>query len=251
MVAYVALIPLFAIGYCLLRGQHFYAPYARMEKPAIADAIRISGYIRDAIAKSYRGHESNGDGWQIAMSDIEVSNLATDRSNGLDFTVSFFATKHEGGEIVQSTGGPQFEAHLSQQKIVVQQRPGWLVCHIVSFPSEPDQGGPTEFNRHLLFRPLAASLQADAICLGGQEENALMNLLSGWSGDPRSLSGFPWRMLYFSATTITTVGFGDIVPLSGEARLLTAIEAIAGWLVAGLFLNALAARLAQRGANSM
>jgi len=73
----------------------------------------------------------------------------------------------------------------------------------------------------------------------------MQNLLAGWSGDPKGLSGFWWRMLYFSATTITTVGFGDIVPITTTARAFTAIEAIAGWLLAGLFLNSLASRIAR------
>ena len=55
-------------------------------------------------------------------------------------------------------------------------------------------------------------------------------------------------MLYFSATTITTVGFGDILPLSATARALAGLEAIAGWLVAGLFLNAIAWRAGQAAA---
>ena len=55
-------------------------------------------------------------------------------------------------------------------------------------------------------------------------------------------------MLYFSATTITTVGFGDIVPQSDGARLLVGLESIMGWVMAGLFLNALAWRAGQSGA---
>jgi hypothetical protein len=45
-------------------------------------------------------------------------------------------------------------------------------------------------------------------------------------------------MLYLSASTITTLGFGDIVPLTSAARLAVSCEAICGILVMGLFLNA-------------
>jgi hypothetical protein len=85
------------------------------------------------------------------------------------------------------------------------------------------------------------------VCWGGNEEIAFLNLLAGWSGDPKGLSGFALRMIYFSATTITTVGFGDIIPLTGTARILTAIEAISGWILAGLFLNSIASRIAKHG----
>jgi hypothetical protein len=48
------------------------------------------------------------------------------------------------------------------------------------------------------------------------------------------------RMLYFSAITITTVGYGDIVPVTTRTRLLVAIEAVFGVVLIGLFLNSIA-----------
>jgi hypothetical protein len=247
LLAYLGLIPTFALVFCFLHGQQFYAPYARFEPLAIADAARVKKSLAVAMVKSYASYEASTSGWQIARSDIEVDDLATDSSNGLMFTVYFFATKHEGEKITAAVGGPQFTAKLSQEKIVTQQRPGWMVCHLVTVLQNSGTEGPAMFNNHLLFRPPAmVAIQADTVCWGGEEEIALQNLVTGWLGDPRGLSGFPWRMAYFSATTITTVGFGDIVPLTGTARALTAIEAIAGWVLAGIFLNSLASRIAQR-----
>lgn len=49
-------------------------------------------------------------------------------------------------------------------------------------------------------------------------------------------------MFYMSATTITTAGFGDIVPLTNKARMLVTSESILGVVLVGLFLNALARR---------
>lgn len=48
------------------------------------------------------------------------------------------------------------------------------------------------------------------------------------------------RMLYLSAVTVTTVGYGDIVPLTDAARAAVALEGIGGIVLIGLFLNALA-----------
>ncbi|WP_010586362.1 ion channel [Schlesneria paludicola] len=62
------------------------------------------------------------------------------------------------------------------------------------------------------------------------------NLKSDWTHDPVSR----WYMLeYFSFTTMTTLGFGDVLPASPIARCLTVWEAICGQfylavLVAGL-----------------
>jgi hypothetical protein len=41
--------------------------------------------------------------------------------------------------------------------------------------------------------------------------------------------------LYFSYTTLTTLGYGDIIPASNAARFLTSLEAIAGVLYEGAF----------------
>ncbi len=51
-----------------------------------------------------------------------------------------------------------------------------------------------------------------------------------------------WRMLYFSAMTATTVGYGDIVPLTDVARALAGGEAVFGVILIGLFVNATAIR---------
>lgn len=38
------------------------------------------------------------------------------------------------------------------------------------------------------------------------------------------------ELLYFSLVTLSTIGYGDIVPLSGEARILAALEGVTGVL---------------------
>jgi hypothetical protein len=52
------------------------------------------------------------------------------------------------------------------------------------------------------------------------------------------------RMLYFSIVVMTTLGLGDIVPMTARARLLVGLQAISGVVFAGLFLNAVANRRA-------
>lgn len=66
----------------------------------------------------------------------------------------------------------------------------------------------------------------------------------------RAVGGFPqggmvhfWRMTYFSAITITTTGYGDILPLTDRARILAGAQATLGVVLVGLFLNALANRI--------
>jgi hypothetical protein len=62
------------------------------------------------------------------------------------------------------------------------------------------------------------------------------------------LSAFTQQtMLYFSFTTLTTVGYGDIVPLSGIARALSSLEAILGPVFLSVFMARLVSlRIAHR-----
>lgn len=47
------------------------------------------------------------------------------------------------------------------------------------------------------------------------------------------------RIEYFSAVTMTTLGYGDIVPVEWSARFMVMSEAVLGLLMIGLFINAL------------
>ena len=61
-------------------------------------------------------------------------------------------------------------------------------------------------------------------------------LLQGFGASELS----PLEALYFSAVTITTLGYGDIQPLDTVVRLLAASEAVLGIVTIGFFLSALA-----------
>ena len=43
-------------------------------------------------------------------------------------------------------------------------------------------------------------------------------------------------LLYFSYTTLTTLGYGDIVPVNEFARVFTSVEAIGGQLFLAVFI---------------
>jgi voltage-gated potassium channel Kch len=50
------------------------------------------------------------------------------------------------------------------------------------------------------------------------------------------------EMLYFSLVTLSTIGYGDIVPLSGEARILAALEGVTGVLYMAITVALLVSR---------
>lgn len=55
-------------------------------------------------------------------------------------------------------------------------------------------------------------------------------LLSGWLPGAYSTPLTDQDAMYLSFVTLTTVGFGDVVPLSGPARAVTIVEAVTGQL---------------------
>lgn len=52
--------------------------------------------------------------------------------------------------------------------------------------------------------------------------------------------------LYFSVVTITTLGFGDISPITAPARLFVSLEVITGVFIVGFYLNAVATEQANK-----
>ncbi|MGA7315933.1 MAG: potassium channel family protein [Silvibacterium sp.] len=50
------------------------------------------------------------------------------------------------------------------------------------------------------------------------------------------------NLLYFSLVTLSTIGYGDIVPLSGEARILSALEGVTGVLYIAITVALLVSR---------
>ena len=50
------------------------------------------------------------------------------------------------------------------------------------------------------------------------------------------------ELLYFSLITLSTIGYGDIVPLSGEARILAALEGVTGVLYIAITVAVLVSR---------
>jgi hypothetical protein len=84
------------------------------------------------------------------------------------------------------------------------------------------------------------------ILLLPEEEAHFTDYAGGVSGYPLTTGGSFWRMLYLSAVVETTLGLGDIVPMTASARVLVALQAITGVILAGLFLNAAAYRASGR-----
>ena len=75
-------------------------------------------------------------------------------------------------------------------------------------------------------------------------ESSFVGMTQVWTSEPGTLEQHVGRLhstyldsLYLSTITITTVGYGDMVPATGAAKLLTALEGLAGIGFIGLVLG--------------
>jgi len=58
------------------------------------------------------------------------------------------------------------------------------------------------------------------------------------------------ELLYFSLVTLSTIGYGDVIPLHGEVRMLAALEGIAGVLYIAITVALLVSAYRPRGVSA-
>ena len=55
------------------------------------------------------------------------------------------------------------------------------------------------------------------------------------------------ELLYFSLVTLSTIGYGDVVPVHGEVRMLAALEGVTGVLYVAITVAILVSAYKQQG----
>jgi hypothetical protein len=110
---------------------------------------------------------------------------------------------------------------------------------------------PTKFNYNddLLIYSLNGNDHSELRCIFNQNIIS-MNLkipddsLNFFYAYEKAINGFPEmlddnfnRMLYFSFVTITSLGYGDVIPLSNSARIVVYTEVIIGLIFIGLLIS--------------
>ena len=66
------------------------------------------------------------------------------------------------------------------------------------------------------------------------DDELISEILSFTRAETHLKDGHFLRMLYFSSVTATTLGYGDIIPLTTAARLSIAIQSVGGLFLMGL-----------------
>lgn len=246
--AYVCAIPFFGAFYTWWTPHGFYAPYAQFEPSADSDTWIIKGILNTAFSREIEAHPAADSviGETTFSSVVDVRELKVSPEKDVSFYL-FIGGRGKKDEYWRWTKGSV--CHLvveGSPKVSDEESEYFLIRSPISC-----SGTLTEYQIRSVCKLLAWPTSPDvtnfyALRLLSNESDEFQRYVSGISGDPTRLSSSYPRMIYLSAVIITTLGLGDIVPISGPARSLVASEAVFGILVAGLFLNSLAYRASQR-----
>jgi len=72
---------------------------------------------------------------------------------------------------------------------------------------------------------------------------AVIDYVAGWQGFYGLLHTNPFDYFYFSIASFTTVGYGDIVPLTNAGKIIAGFESLLGYLMLGVFITLIQKRL--------
>jgi len=243
---YLASIPLFACVYYFLLPDSFYHSTVQFEYPTMNRAANgILEGIRASIVKRIGGEpqaEACGN-WVIDADTVRVSSLDA-RDGKVSFSVS-------GQSSTEAKGHAEyyFSERLSitlNQRMITKPPDAEATVYFLPIPegpAAPAVGPLGKLDLPGCLLPGDAEFPAPFLRVPMTLSEQMRDFAVAVRGFPSKIPGQFWRMVYFSATTITTLGFGDIVPLTTAARMVVSVESVLGIVLMGLFLNALASQM--------
>jgi Ion channel len=259
LAAYLIAIPLFGILYTYISPHGFYAPYARYEPSAAGDLEHLKHLLEDQIKRII--HYSDDmqviiDDEPLFLNSMRIDDLHSVDGTSILFRIIFpYASRSRPADNGDRTIIlPSISQYVQVNKLPflhLQDSFGEYIFREIHFVSTPrdTQWIYDKYNNfdekvfsRLFSAPESCALQTTCplIFTRINDEHVIIDYLDGVQGDPFAISGLFPRMIYLSAVVITTLGLGDIVPITPLSRFLVAAEAVLGITFAGLFLNALA-----------
>jgi len=233
---YLLMIPLYAVVYCLLPLDSFNQQTSRLDVSLneYGEELlqRLEDECRLAAIERYDSTLVLFDGWQFDWKDVSLTNLeANDEEPRVLTAMGMFNDLQKLDERGTSGLLMPVEFYIN----VVSYTPDNRVRVIVNLPANS-----FEVPLGALF--VDVDKDRDVTGEGGKavlSKNLFSDLKNFWYAQ----NGWVWyapgrfgRALHLSITTITTSGYGDLVPTRSFAKMLIASQAVLGIIIAGLFL---------------
>ena len=245
-VAYVVLLLAAAVVYTLFLSGGFYEPNLRLEPSTRNEKQRALDHLTPILARVSGRHVPHraGDGVYFDPMTVQATTLsqppsATEGTLLMSVLVGvphpkivqdvWFEIETASFSLTPGRNG-SYEAVFA----VRQTGPGGGVETADEFPL-PRLIAPATF-------PKLGTPFGEFLVVPQTIEEELEKIARASEGDPSAAPDRFVRMLYLSASTLTTLGIGDIQPVTPLARVAVTAEAVIGLVLVGLFLNALASK---------
>ena len=252
-VLYFASIPSFALLYNYTLRDHFYHSSVVHEESIIKDKEKLSEALSKAITHAYKNYvlpkKDNSSDWEltdnaVGVTDFRVS-AGQERSlspeDGISFIVftNIRSKQTDKQELLESKWHMVLSNKLEFEPII----DGQHFCLKKITIKESGTFLGDEVNSAFLLDNYFDIPDHYYLYIPKELNEDILKFVYAIKGYPAFLKDNLFRMLYFSAVTITTLGFGDIVPISNSARLAVTVESLLGVILIGLFLSSLAAEI--------
>ncbi len=198
--AYAAVIGGFACVYCYCIPDDFHFPYYEKE---YVKKLQDGGHLKLLTNRAFE------------MVSARMDELEGKQFLGITISGYEYAHRHTLNLTINRTGSAT-PATLAFDKPVPSEE-NFLLPYSLT-----EQGGTTRINGNFAIPASLYELLSDRHNIGFEERGTLKNFQ---------------RALYFSIATITTLGYGDIIPVTDTARRLAGLETILGIITIGLFLG--------------
>jgi hypothetical protein len=243
---YLSLIPLFALIYSLL-PRDFYQSTAKFEYLILnekSDEIlkEMKSQIQFHYKKNILKKQSTDSTQLFAIDDISLSSLNFDK-NRFSLKLGFgeqFRVDNEDTiyDFMKESCDISFSLNSMKHNIETSSEQKQFLREI-KLENRIGMFDMTYFSERFYALFNTKKLGPRILVVDKNLNNKLIEFANTISGFPISFSENYWRMFYFSSVTLTTLGFGDIVPVTNRARNIISVEAILGVVLIGLFLNSL------------
>ncbi len=259
MIVYLGILLIFAFVYNNMPYE-FYHTTNKLESYLKKDQINIINemdeFFKEALYEAHGKQIIGNDSVLFDLNTLEIQYVGINDKEEVVFTLFGWFLNKDSTENSGMTNTYSFLLHDLYEPPDTLLSNNLLVCEIAIVPETEDiRFGPYNSNLNLSVADLftLGSLNIKRSYKGGvrgidcgtfyiPKEIALEILAysNSLEGFPSFSSGNFERMLYLSATTITTLGTGDILPITARARLCVTLEALLGILIIGLYLNSIA-----------
>jgi hypothetical protein len=252
---YLILVPLAGTIFWRLPVGSFYDANLSREAGYEHDIATAANMLTTSIEQQEYGYQPNhrppAPKWNMNGIPVTVDtnsvyvppeSISVTRSGVIELEIRFFA---RGSPSASSFAQGEFSDAVALSPAAGYDSSSGSLLDLADIPvslTAPSGLNISEAPLNALLPQIAGSTYPDrSIILIPRNAVVILEHLSGaGEGDPKFASGLFIRMCYFSAITITTLGFGDITPVSSLARVLVGLEAVLGVVIIGLFLNAVA-----------